>query len=413
MIDKEILLIARNFPPMGGVGTRRWSKFCKHLANRGYTIHVITINYKNIDTVNWLHDVQHPNIIIHRLKGIYPNWLLRHKKRGFFEKKTYEIFRLIYQFKCNWMDNAQGWESQLIPYARKLIKSKSLKNVIVTAAPCSVAYMASIIKVENPNINLIVDFRDKWNDEPQYAYGSAIKSFAKKEKAVNMELQTMLHADKIVVTTESIKKAFSSIYKTCQNKYVVIHNGYDTDEYLTTNTELNTNKDVLNIVYFGSLLGQKHLAIDLLAKAIKKLDDPFFTHQFKVDIYGIPAANYSNPIPDIVRYKPLINPKEIAATLSKYQCGLSILDPHQSDFIGSKAFDYMATNKAILHISNGGDLFELLEKENQYCSNFKLDELVETLLKLKSDFENQQLKQGDFKAFDISKLTSKYEQLFV
>lgn len=410
---KEIILIARNFPPLGGVGTRRWSKFAKYLAKRGYIIHVITIDYKYSDTVNWSHDVDHPNIVIHRLKNTYPDWLLRHRKRGFVAKKWFELVNLYYRSTSNWMDNAQGWEKVLIPYVRNLIRTKGINNVIVTAAPCSVAYMTSIIKVENPSINLIVDFRDKWNDEPQYAYGSAIKSFKKKEKAVYMEVQTMLMADKIVVTTQSVMERFSSIHKTCSDKYVVIHNGFDREEYLTENQTAHAESNNLRVVYFGSLLGKRAMGIDLLAEAISELDDPFFNTRFKVDIFGVAASGYLNPNRQVFNFKPFADPQQIGDVLSDYHCGLSILDPMQSDIFGTKVFDYMASDKAILNISGQGELYRLLEEKAQYVSDYNVNNLKSALVRLKNDFLNQQLRGACFDEFDIASHTTKLEKLFV
>jgi len=412
--QKKILLIARNFPPMGGVGTRRWSKFSKYLAKKGYIVHVITIDYKYTDKVNWLHDVEHPNIIIHRIKSNYPKWILRHKKRSFIEKKIFEIVRLSYGATRNWLDNAQGWEKQLIPYASQLLKKHSIKNLIVTAAPCSVAYMTSIIKVENPEINLIVDFRDKWNDEPQYKYGSAIKSFKRKEKSVYMELLTMTVANKIIVTTNTIKQNFSSIYNHCSSKYITIHNGYDREDYTNTWKPQKKENNKLKLVYFGSLLGRQPEALDLIYEAIKKIDDPFFTDQFRIDVYGVASANYKNPNPKTCHFMPLTPSGNVAKILKDYHCGLSILDMERSNVFATKAFDYMAMKMPILHISNKGELYNLFRAKGQYTSNYDIDNMMKTLLTLKHDFINDSdFRTDDYKEFDISNLTNKVEELFV
>lgn len=410
--QKEIIVIARNFPPMGGVGTRRWSKFAKYLALKGYLVHVVTIDYKFKDTVNWSHDVEHPNIVVHSLKSSYPNWLLRHRKRGFIAKKWFELVNLYYKSTSNWMDNAQGWEKELIPYVGNLIRKNGIKNVVVTAAPCSVAYMTSIIKVENPEINFIVDFRDKWNDEPQYAYGTAIKSFKRKEKAVQMELQTMLLADKIIVTTDTIRLNFSSIYKSCAYKYITIHNGYDADDYRVDWQKISRPDKQLTLVYFGSLLGGQPEGLDLIYKAIRELNDPFFKESFKIDIYGVAVAGYRNPDPETCFFKPLIKSSEVATVLSQYHCGLSILEMKRSNVFATKVFDYMAMKMPILHISNNGELYHMLRENGQYVSNYKMEDMKRTLLRLKQDFLEKKTPESAFEAFTIASHTAKLERLF-
>ena len=53
----KLLIIAFKFPPYGGVGSFRWSKFTKYLAKSENKVNVLTIKWKNIlmqpDEVSW------------------------------------------------------------------------------------------------------------------------------------------------------------------------------------------------------------------------------------------------------------------------------------------------------------------------------------------------------------------------
>ena len=49
---KNILLLVSYFPPDNHVGAWRWARLTKKLADKGYKIHVVSINNKNKDYGN-------------------------------------------------------------------------------------------------------------------------------------------------------------------------------------------------------------------------------------------------------------------------------------------------------------------------------------------------------------------------
>ena len=54
MIRVPILIVAYQFYPRGGVGTRRWSKFVKYLST-DHEVHVLSAKYPYEDKVNFGH----------------------------------------------------------------------------------------------------------------------------------------------------------------------------------------------------------------------------------------------------------------------------------------------------------------------------------------------------------------------
>ena len=161
---KNILIIAYKFPPMGGIGTRRWAKFAKYFTKLGYKVHILTIEYKKEEEINWFHDIKdNENIIIHRIKSGYPLWLMNlssNKAISFVQKVCNFLLKKTFFY----IDIAQNWAKYMIPEAKKIILDNDIQNVIVTSPTHSVAYYATYLKIDLPHINLIQDFRDNWND---------------------------------------------------------------------------------------------------------------------------------------------------------------------------------------------------------------------------------------------------------
>lgn len=410
MCGKEIIIISRNFPPMGGVGTRRWSKFSKYLADRGYIVNIITIDFRFNDTINWTRDVVHENIQIHRLKSSYPTFLLKHDYGNFFMKKIAEIFKLFLKQTTNWLDNAQGWEKKLIIYTSKLIQKNSIKNIIVTGAPFSVLYAASFIKIENPFVNLIFDYRDSWNDERYFMMESGNIGFRRKEKSVLMEYLALSRADNVIFNTNDTRKRYESLYSQFKTKFSTLHNGFDSDDIVK---KVESKSNVLRIIYTGSLLSGRQCGLNRIAQAINEMKDPFFEQYFRIDIFGKVPVGYKSPNPKIINFKGLLPSAEIMERMNIYSAALSINSEFHTFAFGSKVFDYMGYSKRILHISNGGELSELLINKGQYVATYEIESIKNALVNLKNDFLSNKSTCQDYFEFDLKNLTSKLESYFI
>lgn len=55
---KKILLIAYKFPPYDGVASLRWAKMSKYLAKLGHEIHVLTVDWQEIGSKDFLEDIK-------------------------------------------------------------------------------------------------------------------------------------------------------------------------------------------------------------------------------------------------------------------------------------------------------------------------------------------------------------------
>ena len=97
-MSAKILLIVYQFCPKGQIGTRRWSKFAKYLARKGYEVHVICARYPYRDSINWCHEVEgNPRIHIHRIAPWYPTYLLK-PERNFTIKPSTGSFHTVFLY---------------------------------------------------------------------------------------------------------------------------------------------------------------------------------------------------------------------------------------------------------------------------------------------------------------------------
>jgi glycosyltransferase involved in cell wall biosynthesis len=400
---------------MGGIGTRRWVKFSKYLIKLGYQVHILTVDYKFKDKTTWLHDIDE-EINIYKFKSKYPLWLLSETNISFLKQvKRYSNFILKKLFF--YLDIAQYDAKPILSQAKKIIDEYSIKNVIATGHPVSINYISSYLKIDNPNINLIQDYRDNWNDLKVYQYGSSggLCFFKRKEKSAYQEFFTTFYADKVINVSDDLTKKLRSKHKSLSEKFLTLTNGYDVDDFKALQTSNNT----FNMIYTGSLFNERIEAIYLLLDALIALDDDYINENLKIVIYSNYSVHriddkYYHLIEKNIFFKEFVPPEEIVKIIASFSYCLSINSKFASYAFGTKIFDYMALNKKIVHISNRGALYDLLEEQKQFVSNYDIENIKNILLKMKDDYVNNESKLlQNYSDFSLEKLTVTLEKLFI
>ena len=399
---KRALIISYNFPPKSGVSSRRWVKLTKGLTLAGVECYVITRNGGKEKGVNWSKDLEHiDNSKIFEIKNYYPR---------FFEIQSPTLIHRIIKFlgikllKRTFfkIDSAQHFYKKLIPKARQILKL-GVENIIVSGPPHSLIYHAALLKIENPELNLIIDYRDSWNDEDSYRYKTALKSYSIKFNSIAMERISLEVSDKVLFVTNDMLQRTSKVFSHLKKKFFALHNFYDIDDYLDNPSE----KQLMNtVVYFGTLGAQRRKALELIAEAICELKKEgqnfstkfhFYTNEKPVLFRN--SLNY-NEIKNHFISHPIVPVDQIGREISKYQICLSINAPNYPHAFGSKIFDYMAMNKNIFHISDEGELYYLLKKSKNLVSRYDPNEIKKSLILIDNNKLNN-IKKNYFKDYDL------------
>ena len=413
---KNILIIAYKFPPMGGIGTRRWAKFAKYLAKDGYKVHILTVNYNKIDNINWLHDIEdNENIMIHKVKAGYPFWLMTlssNRYLAWFQK----VINVILKRTFFYMDVAQNWAKYMLPEAKQIIENNGIKNVIVTSPPHSIAYYASYIKIDLPYIQLIQDFRDNWNDDVPYEYPKTLKFFWQKENSAYMEWFVVKHSDRIINVTQDITDRVTNKFKEYSDKFITIYNGYDKDDIRNIKFNTLTQNDKIKIVYAGGLGLGRIEAIEKILDGLLAIEKSI-RGKFKIDIYSAYNSSKLNSKyekllqEEVICFHSLVSPKKIFTIINMYDYCLSINSPLYPYAFGTKVFDYMLLNKKIIHFSNGGELSKKLKEFNQIVVSYNQNEIKKLLELL---LNRQNLKDNiDYSEFDLENITKDIRGLLI
>ncbi len=414
-MNKKILIITYKFPPMGGVSTRRWVKLSKALSNKGYQVFIIAVEYPYEDSISWSNELT-DNIAIHRFKSIFPSWILKNHQRKF-PKQLARVVNFFLRKVFFYLDEAQYDTKRIVCLAKELIEKHSIINVVATGHPVSLNYAASIIKYDLPQINLIQDFRDNWNDLPSYSFPKGLMSLRKKSLSMSMETLAVTYSDNVINVTADLTEVMRRRHNFLDpNKFLTVYNFFDRDDY---DTELSEGSDKLVIRYFGSLYNNRIGAIYLLLDALISLNDKFLLANLKIEIYSNFSADklskkYHCFIGKNIFFNELVAPSIVPNLISDSFCCLSINSVGAEYAFGTKIFEYMALRKMILHISNGGELYDLLVESNQLVSIYDIANAKAALSALKDRYMNSSNLLNNperFEGFSLNNATQQIEGL--
>lgn len=413
---RDILILVYKFPPMGGVGSRRWAKFAKYLTRIGYRVHVVTTAYPYRDGMNWSADVAgNPAIEVHRTRTDYPAVLFKQDRS--FAELCLTAFHLYLHVPWRFpLDAAEGWANYAIPFASRLMREKKIGTLIASGPPSTIHHLAALVKSENPRAVLVQDYRDLWNSNRDYAFRGPhgpIRSLRVKARSVAMEALGIRQADHVLTVTEDLRRDLAGAFPDCTDRIHTLYNGYDPDDYAGDLPA--PAPGAFEMVYlgrFGRNPALRPRAIELLAEALRRLDADETIRALRIDLHSELDATYFRGSPNYAlirerfRFRPLVPPAEVAGIVAAHPFCLSINSPLEPFAFGTKIFDYFAVGRRILHISEGGELSDLLAARGHFVARYDADELVDRLLRMKAALRDPAPPApGGFPEFDLRRLT--------
>lgn len=354
---KKVLIIANQFPPMGGSGVQRSVKFVKHLRSFGYEPVVFTRDVGNMPLKDetLLKDIP-DGVKIYRTKA----WELPELK-GLLKIPGKVLGKFIIP------DTARFWEEFSKKKVLEVIKKEQIELVYTTSAPYSDHLLGLYIKRKLPNIKWVVDFRDEWTNNPytlDNPYNPLRTAIEKK-----LEKQVVTSADECITNTPVMRANFIKNNSLDGNNFHTIPNGYDIDDFTGLDTAKMPQNQKLTFVYTGALYGRRKP--DNFFEALKQLksENKIDGSKIKVELIGnyhkdklqaqIDSYGLTGQF-DIVGYVP-------HNVCIEHQVGADVLvliegGGRGSDaFYTGKIFEYMNTNRPVLAILPKGVAARLVE----------------------------------------------------
>lgn len=341
----KILIIANEFPPMGGAGVQRTTKFVKYLRDFGFEPIVITKEHVGgLSDSSLLKDI--PNgIKVYRLKAYD------------FVNRT-GILKLPMKFigtRILSPDPELFWYYFNRDKVLDIIKKEKIKLIYTTSFPYSSHLLGLYLRKKMNNIRWVVDFRDEWTNNPYLrdSFFKRLRFKAEKKK----ELEVTSNCDYFITNTPLMLEGFLKDNEDLHNNSTFIPNGYDEEDFCQA-IDKRDGQDKFVITYTGSLYGRRNLDefLDGLKLAIdeNKIDKDRLEIRIVGNIYDKVIESYSKAynLEGIMKSYGYLAHKESIQMLFNSDIILLVIGKGKGsrNFYTGKIFEYIRANRPILAI---------------------------------------------------------------
>jgi len=410
---RKVLIIANQFPPMGGSGVQRSVKFVKHLRKFGYEPIVFTRKVGNMNLIDktLLKDIPQGVKII-RTKAYETVEL-----KGMLRIPGKVIGKIMIP------DSARIWCENSKKSIIEIINKENIKLIYTTSAPYSDHLLGLYIKNKINNIVWAADFRDEWTNNPYILDNPYNPIRTKIEK--NMEHKVVTKADLLITNTPVMRENFIKNNNLKGDNFYFIPNGYDEEDFRDFSSSKNNNKK-FTMVYTGALYGRRKP--DNFFQALKELkeENKIDTNKIIVKLIGnyykdklqaqIDRYNISEMF-EIVGYVP-------HNVCIKHQLSADVLILIEGSgrganaFYTGKIFEYMNTNRPVVAMLPNGAAADLVKKSKigVVADIDKIGEIKDNIYKYYNKWINNNIvfnPDRDFiSKFERKELTKQLAQLF-
>lgn len=378
---RKILIISYFFPPIGGGGVLRVTKFAKYLDRLGWQVKVLTIKrgFYPITDPTLLADLSQ-SIEINRVNYPEPGFLLGRKIASILANLIYPLFLIP--------DNQILWFLPAIFKGRKIIREQNIKLIFTSSRSYSDHLIALVLK-RLTGVKWVADFRDLWTRNPEIKFPTPLHRFFQRY----LERLVLKYADRVITISSAMTQSYQKLSSDRQ-KFFTITNGFDKEDFPEKLPE--PDKGFCQFIYTGSLYGARRLDNFLLS--LQEMGEWLV----KLKIIGAKERLYH---------------KEAIRELYASDILLFILSPKDTAAVYSgKIFEYLATGKPILALapkeSAAAKLINKLkagivvEPEDKKA----IKKAIENYFKL---WQSNRLEDKKFnlKQFDRFELTKKFEKI--
>ena len=403
---KKVLIISYSFPPLQDIGSQRPYGLAKYFPKYGWEpivltvkhpgklpdgIRIIETDYKEILKEIKLKVGFNPDEMVHKQSGIKVS---NNFNCSTWKRKIIKLAKEVIYFP----DDKRGWYKFAVKSASEFLLREKIDAIISTSPPETTHLIARRLR-QKYKIPWVADLRDPWAqlyDDNKYGL---ITYFEKRLAA-----KTLADADALVTVTNPQSDVLKVLFK--DKKIFCITNGYDTDDFPETPSEL-TGK--FTITHTGQLYNGERdpsLLFEVVGNLIKKnkikrdlIDIKFYGPKEDWLINEIKKYNLEG-----IAYLYDVIPREEVLERQRESQVLLLLRLNNKTEKGDcpgKLFEYFGARRPIIAAGGyGGIIKDLLEETNAG----KCGENAEVLENILLEYYQEFIKFGEVKCCSNKKI---------
>jgi hypothetical protein len=405
---RRVLVVAYVFPPAGGAGVQRVTKFVKYLPEFGWDCSVLTVANPSVPVFDETLAKDVPESTVVRLaKTLEPGYALKNAvsagSGGASSTKQSGGLKQLIKSAVRAAGNAFLqpdaqilWYPGAVKEGLQLLSELKHDAIFVTAPPFS-SFVTGAALSRRSGLPLIVDYRDEWGISNRFQENRQKSSFSHRLQD-RMQHKVLRQASAVIATTgrsaesvrQSVERAGSSATVSC------IYNGYDAadfpkvaDDALNFSTGDSTihreasdlkpeeatpsNERPLRIAYVGTLWNLT--SIEPVVSTLEKLaaEDRKKAERIELVVAGR-RTDAQDEILDRLESLPcrLIREDYVEhcraieiMSQADVQCLLLSDVPEAGRVVPAKTFEYLALGRKILYVGPDGEVSEILSGFSQ------------------------------------------------
>jgi glycosyltransferase involved in cell wall biosynthesis len=345
-MGRNVLLIAYEFPPLASSGMYRAFQMTKYLTATGWNVYVLTGNPKEFSLGAFTDDLGMQIII--PANRIFRSGMADRGRTKDFIKTVHDDYHLKDIFHCDmatpFPDIIISWLPCALPTALEIIHAHAIDVIVTTSFPFSSALLGFLLH-STTGLPWVAEFRDLWTADPRFPKENDDHLV----RSNRLEKIVLEEADIVVATSEPLTESLFNSIGHSREKFHTIPLTYDPDDF-PDNEPLKM--DIFSLVHIGTIypgMIPPNLiqAIDLLQKLGKLKIDKYEFILAGTDFSG--RASYFKSLGYTVT--GYITHRDVVSYYQRAALLVITLPPLLKDFIPSRIFEYMASQRPVFALT--------------------------------------------------------------
>jgi glycosyltransferase involved in cell wall biosynthesis len=384
------LFLCYYFPPLGGGGVQRNTKFAKYLPENGWSAFVVAAkpNPRNIiehglDT-SLLSDIENNEDIV-RCRSFEYSHLYRCLYRLRARKALVEVERIIPFLYGTYKI---GWYLPALIEAEKIVRRYPIKLIYSSSPPHSVHFVARSLQKRH-GLPWAADFRDPWTEVATYNPPTRMH----RSLETGLERMIVTRANAILANTSTNRRNLIEKYGIDQEKVVVMPNGFDPADFSQLENNIaNASRFIISCMGNFYDMG-RHEAFFRAYRAFSERHSNVL-----LQLYGWQARQVRNSLRSILREgtwklieKRVDHTGAIQIMRSSAILLLNVPNERAGHWVPGKLYEYLGAGRPIMFVGpKNSDAADILRRTRSgQATGFHSDEIQRVLESYYVDWYNR------------------------
>lgn len=370
-----MLFVTYPFPPVGGAGVQRVTKFLKYLPRQGWEGSVLTVANPSVPVFDesLAEDVPAGTRVV-RAPTWEPGYGMKSMISAGDESKEGRgptvrgLARGAVKLVLH-PDPQILWAPGALRHGRRLLAEVKHAAIVASGPPPS-CFVIGALLARHSGLPLVLDFRDEWDLWSRYGENRSLGPLSRR---IHRAIQRWVvrSADAIVATTRASARALEDVTARTASRARVSHiyNGFDPDDFDGLPAPPPHTGESYRLVYTGTLWRMTSIAPVVAALQRLAAEHPERARRVELTLAGrrtaaqdaVLSALEGGPV-RLVRH-PYLDHRQALDLLGRASRLLVLLsdDPGAERVMPAKVFEYLAARRPILSVAPRGEMSELLD----------------------------------------------------